>query len=134
MAWRRQSLHLFHDLYEQLSAYVSWSESTWKLYWFNSGSFADQQYRHALILEFLLLLADTNSFVEGGPLLNLDHREDSINSNGLPAPVPMLAESRTGNSKLNIPEPDRIEGTLPRSEVTGYDWFMPKKMNHRHKS
>ncbi|KAL1402349.1 hypothetical protein pipiens_006125 [Culex pipiens pipiens] len=51
-----------------------------------------QQYRRALILEFLLLLADTNSFVEGGPLLNLDHREDSINSNGLPAPVPMLAE------------------------------------------
>ncbi|KAL1375579.1 hypothetical protein pipiens_017410 [Culex pipiens pipiens] len=70
MAWRRKSLHLFHDLYEQLSAY----------------------YRRALILEFLLLLADTNSFVEGGPLLNLDHREDSINSNGLPAPVPMLAE------------------------------------------
>ncbi|KAL1404373.1 hypothetical protein pipiens_005376 [Culex pipiens pipiens] len=56
MAWRRQSLHLCHDLYEQLSAY----------------------YRRALILEFLLLLADTNSFVEGGPLLNLDHREDSI--------------------------------------------------------
>ncbi|KAL1404710.1 hypothetical protein pipiens_005252 [Culex pipiens pipiens] len=70
MAWRRQSLHMFHDLYEQLSAY----------------------YRRALILEFLLLLADTNSFVMGGPLLNLDHREDSINSNGLPAPVPMLAE------------------------------------------
>ncbi|KAL9705262.1 hypothetical protein quinque_008780 [Culex quinquefasciatus] len=36
-----------------------------------------QQYRRVLILEFLLLLADTNSFVEGGPLLNLD-REDSI--------------------------------------------------------
>ncbi|KAL1403343.1 hypothetical protein pipiens_019406 [Culex pipiens pipiens] len=54
-----------------------------------------QQYRRALILEFLLFLADTNSFAgasNGGPLLNLDHREDSINSNGLPAPVPMLAE------------------------------------------
>ncbi|EDS41141.1 pre-mRNA splicing factor prp17 [Culex quinquefasciatus] len=66
-------LHLFHGLYEQLSAY----------------------YRCALILEFLLSLADTNSFAgasNGGPLLNLDHREDSINSNGLPAPVPMLAE------------------------------------------
>ncbi|EDS41613.1 pre-mRNA splicing factor prp17 [Culex quinquefasciatus] len=52
-------------------------------------------YRRALILEFLLFLADTNSFAgasNGGPLLNLDHREDSINSNGLPAPVPMLAE------------------------------------------
>ncbi|EDS40480.1 pre-mRNA splicing factor prp17 [Culex quinquefasciatus] len=77
MAWRRQSLHLFHEKYEQLSAYVSWSESTWRFYWFNSGSLADQQYRRVLILEFLLLLADTNSFVEGGPLLNLD-REDSI--------------------------------------------------------
>ncbi|EDS40696.1 conserved hypothetical protein [Culex quinquefasciatus] len=54
-----------------------------------------QQYCRALILEFLLFLADTNSFAgasNGGPLLNLDHREDSINSNGLPAPVPMLAE------------------------------------------
>ncbi|KAL1380166.1 hypothetical protein pipiens_020121, partial [Culex pipiens pipiens] len=55
----------------------------------------NQQYRRALILEFLLFLADTNSFAgasNGGPLLNLDHREDSIKSNGLPAPVSMLAE------------------------------------------
>ncbi|EDS27567.1 pre-mRNA splicing factor prp17 [Culex quinquefasciatus] len=37
----------------------------------------------ALILEFLLFLADTNSFAgasNGDPLLNLDHREDSINT------------------------------------------------------
>ncbi|KAL1396042.1 hypothetical protein pipiens_010800 [Culex pipiens pipiens] len=74
---RSFALHLFYGLYEQLSAYVN------------------QQYRRALILKFLLFLADTNSFAgasNGGPLLNLDHREDSINSNGLPAPVPMLAE------------------------------------------
>ncbi|EDS30254.1 pre-mRNA splicing factor prp17 [Culex quinquefasciatus] len=78
------------------------------------------------------VLADTNRFAgasNGGPLLNLDHREDSINSNGLPAPVPMLAEkdralnalnqlgsiqrkingssaafSKGGNSKLDVPK------------------------------
>ncbi|EDS25636.1 pre-mRNA splicing factor prp17 [Culex quinquefasciatus] len=50
-------------------------------------------FRHALILGFLLLLANTNGLAgasNGGPLLNLDHRGDSTNSNSLP--VPMLAE------------------------------------------
>ncbi|EDS36809.1 pre-mRNA splicing factor prp17 [Culex quinquefasciatus] len=62
-----------------------------------AAEFLGQQYCHALILEFLLFLADTNRFAgasNGGPLLNLDHREDSINSNGLPAPVPMLADPK----------------------------------------
>ncbi|KAL1378710.1 hypothetical protein pipiens_015405 [Culex pipiens pipiens] len=31
--------------------------------------------------------------------------------------------ARTGNSNLNIPEPGLIKGTLPRSELTGHDWF-----------
>ncbi|EDS43276.1 pre-mRNA splicing factor prp17 [Culex quinquefasciatus] len=61
--------------------------------------------QRALILEFLLFLADTNSFAgasNGGPLLNLDHREDSINSNGLPAPVSMLADELTGHDWFSM--------------------------------
>ncbi|EDS37140.1 pre-mRNA splicing factor [Culex quinquefasciatus] len=50
---------------------------------------------------------------KGGPLLNLDFREDITKRNSLPAPV--LAEFNKGA----IPEPTAlIEGTIPRSEMT----------------
>ncbi|KAL1375807.1 hypothetical protein pipiens_017273 [Culex pipiens pipiens] len=75
---------LFHGLHEQLSAYTD-------------------SKRRAQILEFLLLLADTNGqagATNGGPLLNLDLRGDMSNNSGsLP---PMAAGTTTSSSSAGV--------------------------------
>lgn len=74
---------LFHGLHEQLSAYTD-------------------SKRRAQILEFLLLLADTNGqagATNGGPLLNLDLRGDMSNNSGS---LPPMAAGTTSSSTAGV--------------------------------